>query len=143
MLPDLPKLRQLNLNHCKLLDSGASSLAAVLPALPRLESLQMNVAGLKGGKGTLLLAQVRGLGVRSACGALPQMLPVECGCSAADAAGRVWAECGALPQMLPGALKCGEGAVLLAHARGCRGSTRTHLASACMRAPHARTSMYP
>ena len=79
MLPDLPKLRQLNLNHCKLLDSGASSLAAVLPALPRLESLQMNVAGLKGGKGTLLLAQVRGLSVRSACGALQQMLPVECG----------------------------------------------------------------
>ena len=63
VLPDLPKLRHLNLNHCKLLDSGASSLAAVLPALPRLESLQMNVAGLKGGKGTLLLAQARGLNV--------------------------------------------------------------------------------
>ena len=92
MLPDLPKLRQLNLNHCKLLDSGALSLAAALPALQALESFQMNVAGLKGGKGTLLLAQVRGLSVRSACGALQRIC---CRSSvggmwsiAADAAGR-------------------------------------------------------
>jgi Ran GTPase-activating protein (RanGAP) involved in mRNA processing and transport len=53
-------LRELNLSSCNMLDSGAAQLASALCSLPRLERLEVNSNGLKGGKGTFALVAALG-----------------------------------------------------------------------------------